>query len=229
MEPRFLRRSARSLISTSAPSISYRLEAWPMKILYCPHFLYGLPSASARHQIHPACVLRSTKNSWQFSCDLTAILHCPCHIRDLLTSIRVLCYQLSCRGCCHLANVLTLWQPRFAAVLAASVTAWPLISRCNHDRCGLFNDVKWACFLADARKAYSDCPLSRFSRLTVRHSPSASWSKLAFFTIYSYNIDACAKLTTLISKQLCENSSTQNYVVVPEQNGYRHPPYPRLV
>jgi hypothetical protein len=41
MEPRFLGRSARSLISTSAASISYCLEAWPLKILYFPHFLYG--------------------------------------------------------------------------------------------------------------------------------------------------------------------------------------------
>jgi len=85
MEPRFFGRSARSLISTSARSISYRLEAWPLTVLYCPHFLYG-----------PAQFVGQTINSLHQE-QLTVVLrshcctaHCPCHIRDLLTSVRVL-------------------------------------------------------------------------------------------------------------------------------------------
>jgi hypothetical protein len=42
----------------------------------------------------------------------------------------------------HLAIVLKLWQSSFAAVLAASVTARPLIPRYNHGHCGFFNDAK---------------------------------------------------------------------------------------
>jgi hypothetical protein len=137
MEPRFLGRSARSLISTSGPSISYRLEAWPLKILYCTDCAVRWPDNKFTCMY---CAPPRTADS----CTAISLLYrvCPCHIMDLLTSVRVLCYQSSCRGCFHLANVLKLWQPRFSAVLEASVTAWPLIPRYNHDQCGLFNDVK---------------------------------------------------------------------------------------
>jgi hypothetical protein len=35
-----------------------------------------------------------------------------------------------------------MWQPKFAAVLEASLAAWPLIPAYNHDKFWLFNDVK---------------------------------------------------------------------------------------
>jgi len=63
MEPRFLGRSARSLISTLDPSISYRLEAWPLKILYWPYFLYGSAQFVGQTTMHVYCAPLRTADS----------------------------------------------------------------------------------------------------------------------------------------------------------------------
>lgn len=73
MEPQFLGRSTRSLISTLAPSISYRLEAWPLKILYCPHFLYG-SAQFVGQTINPQCMCIALHQE-----QLTVVLRSHCY------------------------------------------------------------------------------------------------------------------------------------------------------
>jgi hypothetical protein len=80
MAPRFLGRSARSLIS-----IAYRLEAWQLKIVYCRHLLYG-PAQFVGHTINSQCLCTAHHQE-----QLTVVLrsHC-CTALSLLTSDRVL-------------------------------------------------------------------------------------------------------------------------------------------
>jgi hypothetical protein len=81
MEPRFFGRSARGLISTWAPSISYCLEAWPLKILYCLHVLYG-PAHFVGQTINSQCMCTALEQE-----QLTVVQRSRARTADSCTAI----------------------------------------------------------------------------------------------------------------------------------------------